>query len=287
MSGLPHRLSASLRHKNALRIGMPLIALLATLVIVYGPLSDPPPETRVAAYLEATARGDEGGALAIWHPWPRSAPGSEARRSELTRDLAATRAGQRYSIRTIEWWRTCCEPGIIDDPSNAGRARIFVHADDREGRDHELVFEVFVKDGTWWGDAGGQTRRDWTLRDVYRKGPGAPYGRPTSPLTEEAAIRSVHSLARIEPGTRMEAKRVRLGDLKREVGAADFTPGADPDRTVWMIAAIGQVARGMSAAPSPWAVFALDVDDHIPLGIDFGESGARPPYFDRVPAAGP
>lgn len=265
------------------RVAIPAVALVVILFAVYGPLSDPPPEARVAAYLEATARGDETAALAVWQPWtcciPR--PELEARRSDLTRELASVHAGKSQSIRMIEWWRTCCEPGIIKDPAGAGRARIFVHAVDQEGRDHDLVFEVWVKDGAWWGDAGGQTRRDWTLREVYRRGERSLQGGPAGPLTEEAAIRSTQSLARIEGGTRFETRRVRLGDLKRELGSIDFTPGADPDRTVWVVAALGAVGRGPTAT-APWAVFALDADDHVVLGIHFGETGDRPPYFDRL-----
>lgn len=125
-------------------------------------------------------------------------PELEALRAGLTRELAAAGAGKRVSISTIEWWRTCCEPGI-----------------------HE--------------------------------------------------------------GTRFEVKRVRLADLKRELASVDFTPGADPDRTVWVVAALGQIGRGATESPVPWAVFALDVDDHVVLGVQFGEIGERPPYFDRLP----
>lgn len=273
--------------RAAVKVALPIVALAAVILFTFGPgpLFDPPPEDRVAAYLEATARGDEAAALSVWQMWtcctPR--PELEARRADLTRELASLRAGQAFSIGTVEWWRTCCEPGIIKDPSGAGRARIFVRTADQAGRDHDLVFEVWVKDGAWWGDAGGQTRRDWTLREVYRRGERTTQGGPVGPLTEEAAIRSAHSLARIHEGTRFEVKRVRLGDLKRELGPIDFTPGADPDRTVWVIAAIGQIGHGRSEPPRPWAVFALDVDEHIVLGIHFGETGERPPYFDRIP----
>ena len=275
-----------LKRPVAALVGL-LAGLAATIFVLNGglPIFDPPPETRVEAYLQATARGDEPGALGVWQTWtcciPR--PELEARRSDLTRELVTLGVGRRVSIRMTEWWRTCCEPGIIKDPRNAGRARIFVKASDREGRDHDLVFEVWVRDGAWWGDAGGQTRRDWTLREVYRRGERTTQGGPVAPLTAEAAIRSAHSLARIDPGTRFETKRTKLGDLKRELGAVDFTPGADPERNVWVVAAIGPVGRQMSEPPRPWAVFALDVDDHIVLGIQFGDAGERPPYFDGLP----
>ena len=142
---------------------------LAVAFWAYGPFSDPPPESRVQSYLEATVRGDEGQALEIWQTCCAPIQSLESRRLDLTRELAAAGAGQQVRIEFIEWWRTCCEPGIINDPRNAGRARIFVSTSDRAGAKHELIFEVLTRDGAYWGDAAGNPRRDWTLREVYRR----------------------------------------------------------------------------------------------------------------------
>ena len=156
--------------------------VLAVLFVVIRPLDAP--ERQVDAYLSATGAGDEARALDAWavftaglHPLPALL----ARRTALTRQLAAARVGTTHAIRSIEWWRTCCEPGPTDGPRNAGLARVHVAAIDASGAEHDLVFEVFVKKLAWWGDAGGESVRDWTLYEVHREGepcvfPSSAYG---------------------------------------------------------------------------------------------------------------
>jgi hypothetical protein len=145
------------------------VAILAAIVVIVRPFDTP--QRQVDAYLAATAAGDEAAALRAWavftggiHPLPALL----ARRTELTAELAAKRVGTTHTIRSIEWWRTCCEPGPIDDLRNAGLARVHVTASDPNGASYELVFEVFVKKVNWSGDAGGDTVRDWTLYEVHR-----------------------------------------------------------------------------------------------------------------------
>ena len=159
-----------------------IVLILALLLVVIRPLDTP--ERQIDAYLAATGAGDEARALDAWavftgglHPLPALL----ARRSALTHDLAAARVGTAHAIHSIEWWRTCCEPGPIDNAANAGLARVHVTATDAGGNAHDLVFEVFVKKLTWWGDAGGETVRDWTLYEVHREGepcvfPSSAYG---------------------------------------------------------------------------------------------------------------
>ncbi len=162
-------------------VGIAAIVLTA-FVLALRPFDTP--ERRIEAYLVATAAGDETHALEAWevftggiHPLPALL----ARRTDLTRELAAKRVGTTHTIRSIEWWRTCCEPGRIDDPGNAGLARVHVSATDPGGASYDLVFEVFVKKLTWWGDAGGETERNWTLYEVHREAdpcvfPSSAYG---------------------------------------------------------------------------------------------------------------
>jgi len=165
-------------------VGVAVLAaiLVAAFVLVVRPFDTP--ERQVDAYLAATAAGDESRALGAWgiftggiHPLPALL----SRRAELTRALAAQRVGTTHTIRSIEWWRTCCEPGPIDDPGNAGLARVHVSATDPSGATYDLVFEVFVRKLTWWGDAAGETERNWTLYEVHREGeacvfPSSAYG---------------------------------------------------------------------------------------------------------------
>jgi hypothetical protein len=268
--------------RRAVLILAPVVVLAALAFWAYGPFSDPPPESRVQAYLEATARGDEGAALGVWQTCctPIQIQDLEARRVSLTRELAAAGAGQQFRIEFIEWWRTCCEPGIINDPRNAGRARIFVSTSDRAGAKHELVFEVLTRDGAYQGAAAGYPRHDWTLREVYPRGEQSLRRPAIAPFTREDAIRSSRSLAPVPENATIEAKRLSLADLRVVLGAQDFLPSADPARSVWVVTATGEIGGGPPKAS--WSVVVLDADEHIVLGTRFGEPNTRPAYFDRL-----
>jgi hypothetical protein len=142
------------------------------------------PERQVARYLAATSSGNEKDALDAWpaftggfHP----TAGLLARRADVTHELATARVGGSYRVMSTEWWRTCCEPGQIQDPGNAGLARVHVVATDSAGREHPLVFQVFVKEIVWHGDAAGESVKDWKLYEVYREAercifPSSAYG---------------------------------------------------------------------------------------------------------------
>lgn len=156
------------------------VASLAAWAIVIRPALDMP-ERRVAAYLAATSSGNESAALDAWVPYPGTVLMSaelRARRGDLTKELTALRVGRTYAIRSVDWWRTCCEPGLMDGEKNAGLARMHVIATDRAGTEHRLVFEVWVKKLTWWGDAAGETVKDWTLYEVHREGESCHLDRP-------------------------------------------------------------------------------------------------------------
>jgi hypothetical protein len=127
------------------------------------------PEARVRDYLAATQRGDDGAAAAMWQlrELPQVA-GLRERRDGTTARLAAAHAAL-VRIERIEWWRTCCEPGVIGDPRNAGLARATVILHTSTG-DERFIFDVLAKTTTYWGDAGGNPPHDWTIRDVYPDG---------------------------------------------------------------------------------------------------------------------
>jgi len=266
--------------QRTLLVVVPIVVLAAAALWAYGSLSDPPPESRVVEYLHATARGDEAGALGIWQTCCQAPPALEARRVALTHELTAAGVGQQFRIDFVEWWRTCCEPGIINDPRSAGRARIFVSADDRSGAKHQLVFEVMTKDGAYWGDAAGNPRRDWTLREVYPRGEQSLRRPAIVPLTRDDAIRSSRSLAPVPDNAAIEAKRMSLADLRGVLSGQDFLPPADPSRSVWIVTATGEIGGGPPKAS--WSVVVLDADEHIVLGTRFGDSDSRPTYFDRL-----
>lgn len=153
-------------------VSIVLIVALGGWLIFESPLIDSP-ERHVARYLDATARGEETVALDHWDVYSGGPYGlhvSDAlmtRRQALTHSLAADHAGRVYAIGSIEWWRTCCTPDRIGDPKNAGLARVHVTTTGDSGTTYRLVFEVWVKDLTWWGDAAGEWIHDWRLYEIH------------------------------------------------------------------------------------------------------------------------
>lgn len=161
-------------------VGIAIVSLAAWAFVIRPALDTP--ERRVATYLSATSSGNEGAALEAWVPYPATVlinTELRARRADLTHELTMLRVGRTYAIRSVDWWRTCCEPGLVDGEGNAGLARMHVIATDQAGNEHRLVFEVWVKTLTWWGDAAGETVKDWTLYEVHRVGEPCHLSGPT------------------------------------------------------------------------------------------------------------
>lgn len=169
--------------KRLLAIVVVSLAAIVLWTTVISPRIDSP-ERQVARYLAATSSGNEEDALDAWPTFvggfhPRQA--LLVRRTEITHELTSLRVGGSYRVMSIDWWRTCCEPGPIADPANAGLARMHVIATDAAGHEHPLVFQVFVKAIAWQGDAGGETVKEWKLYEVHREAeicffPSAAYG---------------------------------------------------------------------------------------------------------------
>jgi len=130
------------------------------------------PQAKMHAYVCAVLRGDEEAALDAWMLRdPELSNGrSDAlreRRQDVTQQLIAAELDANYMIMRIEWWTTCCEPGVTCDARNAGGARIHVQFLDRDGLPLAYVFDVFHRDGPYWGSAAGNPPRRWALYDVY------------------------------------------------------------------------------------------------------------------------
>lgn len=133
-------------------------------------------EARVGDYAEAVMRGDSARAVEAWQLDARRPDDAlTARRASLTATLTGLRA-RRYQIERVEWWRTCCEPDVIEDPANAGLARAVVRFDSDTGS-RRYVFDVLARDTVYWGDAAGSPPHHWTLRDVYPTGERPLYAR--------------------------------------------------------------------------------------------------------------
>lgn len=130
-------------------------------------------ERQAARYLQAVMRGDLSGALAVWEtdvqPPERAALLTE-RRAALTAELIALDI-RGYNVMDIQWWTTCCEPGVTCSARNAGGARVMVSLQPHQRENVFLfMFDVFTRVQPYWGDAAGNPLRRWVLRDVYRWG---------------------------------------------------------------------------------------------------------------------
>ena len=132
------------------------------------------PEARIKAYVKAVLRGDEEAALAAWElpswelPNGRSATLAE-RRQAVTRELIAADLQDDFLMLHTQWWRTCCEPGVICDSRSAGGARVSVQFLNQRGLPVGYIFDVFHRHGSYWGAAAGYPPRHWALRDVYAR----------------------------------------------------------------------------------------------------------------------
>jgi hypothetical protein len=127
------------------------------------------PRARIAHYMTAVARGDRQRALALWALLGSSNADLQARRESVTDDLLAHGSDLEYRILDTVWWRTCCEPDVIDDPDEAGGARVRVAVSSQGRPERIYIFDVLVPGG-YWGAAMGHPVRRWAIVDVYPEG---------------------------------------------------------------------------------------------------------------------
>ena len=128
------------------------------------------PRNQIAGYLSAVAKGDRSAALDRWLAPASQQGGLVDRRTSVTDTLLAYGPGLEYHILDTVWWRTCCEPAVIDDPAQAGGARVQVAIDDGHGPETIYTFDLLVSGGVYWGDAAGNPMREWEIVDVYPEG---------------------------------------------------------------------------------------------------------------------
>jgi hypothetical protein len=156
------------------------------------------PQARIADFVQAVARKDSPAALALWEIRDNSPADMQsplaARREEIIADLIARDIAPDYVILDTEWWRTCCEPGVINDWRNAGGARI--HVQFMTGNDDPIhyYFDVFTRQQPYAGDAAGYPKQNWVIRDVYPADQQPLFW----PLIYEAQIRSAGTAEAIQ-----------------------------------------------------------------------------------------
>ena len=128
------------------------------------------PQSKIAEFVQSIVQDDKTTALKLWEVYDD--PSSEQQRALMKRrenvvsDLLSAKIAPEYMVLHIEWWSTCCEPGVINDSRSAGGARINVQFLDNNGNPISYIFDVFTRE-PYWGSAEGYQPRDWVIRDVY------------------------------------------------------------------------------------------------------------------------
>jgi hypothetical protein len=127
------------------------------------------PEMQITSYLAAVAGGNRPEALARWAPADASNAPLQARRASITDELLAYGAQLEYRVLDVAWWRTCCEPGTVGDPDEAGGARVRVAVGGGGRPEWIFLFDLLVP-GTSGGQTADQPDRQWIIVDVYPEG---------------------------------------------------------------------------------------------------------------------
>jgi hypothetical protein len=127
------------------------------------------PQVQITSYLSAIARGDRQEALARWAPAGECGAALQARRSSVTDELLTYGANLEYRILDVEWWRTWDEPGTIDDPDEAGGARVRVAIGSNGRPERVYRFDLLVAGGHE-EEAADPPVRQWAIVDVYPEG---------------------------------------------------------------------------------------------------------------------
>ena len=162
------------------RMGITLTALTAVAILGLNASCSPAhhlleealgrtPRHQISSYLSAIARGDRPAALERWAAPPPGDGGLMNRRDSVTETLMAHGRSLEYWVLDTVWWRTCCEPAVIDDPAQAGGARVRVAIGNGFESETTYIFDLLVPGG-YWGDAAGNSLRTWEIVDVYPEG---------------------------------------------------------------------------------------------------------------------
>ncbi len=164
--------------RSAVTLALAGWVLLGGLLAGCGPIVEPvtgeSPQAKVQAYVRSISSHDEPAALNLWElpgtGLPAERTAELAQRCErITHALIDEGIRPDTSILGIEWWRTCCEPGVTQDARDAGGARLRVQLVDARGGPQLYIFDVFTRE-PYWGAAADYPPRQWILRDVYPLG---------------------------------------------------------------------------------------------------------------------
>lgn len=129
------------------------------------------PQQQIDDLLRTTARGDWDAAMASWSVNDSASDELLQRRKEVLGELFGYGPDIQHRILDTEWWTTCCDAGVTQNPRNAGGAVVQVSIGSPTMNERVYVFYLLVPGG-YWGDAAGNPVRTWEIVDI------APEGEP-------------------------------------------------------------------------------------------------------------
>jgi hypothetical protein len=127
------------------------------------------PQLQIANYLAAIAGDNRQAALALWAPAGESRVRLQARRASVTDELLTYGPTLEYRFLCVEWWHTGDKPAAIDDPDEAGGARVRVAIASRSHPEKAYRFDLLMAAGHR-EETADQPVRQWALVDVYPEG---------------------------------------------------------------------------------------------------------------------
>lgn len=142
------------------------------------------PEAKIESYIKAVSGGNKEQAFVVWDIPEINKSSADyykeqkEQRETFTQDLIAKKISSNFKIKNIEWWSTCCEPHVIQNPRMAGRAKFYVELTDSNNIKSIYVFDLEVPDG-YTGGLTGHHVRDWKITEAY---PANGYSQEAQPI---------------------------------------------------------------------------------------------------------
>jgi len=137
------------------------------------------PITKIDDFIKAIIRLDSFSAIELWEISDDALSVSHSdlvrRREEVVSKLISETINPDYKIIYVEWWKTCCDPGVTNDSRSAGGARINIQFIGSNGNPISYIFDVFAREQPYWGKAESYQPRDWVIRDIYPNGQNPMY----------------------------------------------------------------------------------------------------------------
>lgn len=156
-------------------IGIYIVSISGILNPFIEKITNETPEAKISAYIQAINKSDKKIALKIWEypTWNLESNDYillKERREKITDELIKEKITSSFIITNIEWWGTCCIPGVINNPSGAGGARAKVELMDINNKKYIYIFDIFVRETHYGGATEEPKLRHWVIRDIYPLG---------------------------------------------------------------------------------------------------------------------